>query len=116
MPLMWDDDPETGPRRYMHYEVVPLDALWALSADGFHQKQHPNDAARERRVEIDVSAEIQQGQRPLPRICVQGHSYRGRMCRACLPSCACGRKVSTAGETACWVCREPRTGFVETRP
>lgn len=43
---MWDDDPDSGPPRYVTYEVVSLEEVMALSDPYWRQREHPSDIRR----------------------------------------------------------------------
>lgn len=121
---VYDDDPDSGLPGYRTYESLCFTGPGAISLVGtMAQRRHPNDTAREHRADIGEAKDAQsatRSNRPKRLKCEHGHWHWGTVCQKCLPEvwCPCGRRVFSAGETQCWLCRERghrRTGFVEAQ-
>ena len=139
---VYDDDPETGPPRYITVEVFPMTgpaAPYCLLGPQHTQKVHPLDALRRIGGDADPTSRRRQSTAEARRRYVDRCRVPGRPCSAChtreagpgratcsvcrstasrRATCACGRPLTARANESCWVCRArgaKRSGWVEAQ-
>ena len=115
--LIWDDDPDQGPPRYVEVDVINVTgpgSIPLLDGHGYQQKRHPMESFRRAGYDGSSPTAIKarhtgpRADKPGRRVCPCGNlaSYGHMTCGRCRQAkCACGR-IRPHSIPRCAVCTE----------